>query len=279
MNVRRHVRSLRSAIKVGSLLIFGAALALVVATIPVGDTLWAKTLGMRGEIRMTGPSPTPTPRPHHGCSPGFWKQEHHFAFWPAAYPREGVVAEVFVMTPPEAAPTLLEALEEGGGGVSPFLRQAVAALLNAAHEDIDYAYTVDEVLALVLSAFKTDSFDAVKDMFEAANESGCPLPLEGTGIEALSVETEATPSPTVEPVPSEASSATAVADEATATAEAPTPTPAPEEPEASADPPTPTPALEDTAATSEPPTPAPVPDDSSPTSKPPGPDASPTSAG
>ena len=52
----------------------------------------------------------------------------------------------------EGDPTLLEALQEGGGGLAALLRQAVAALINAAHDGVDFTYSVQEVLDLVEAA-------------------------------------------------------------------------------------------------------------------------------
>jgi hypothetical protein len=44
-------------------------------------------------------------------------------------------------------PTLLQALELKGGGLNALMRQAVAALLNYAHPDIEYEFSQeDEVI-------------------------------------------------------------------------------------------------------------------------------------
>ena len=72
-------------------------------------------------------------------------------------------------------PTLLEAVWATGGGVSALARHAVAALLNAASPDVDYPYSVDEVIAMVQSAIDSGDFNATKDLFASANELGCPL--------------------------------------------------------------------------------------------------------
>jgi hypothetical protein len=51
----------------------------------------------------------------------------------------------------------------------------VAALLNAAHPDINYLYTVDEVISMVQKAYRTRNFEEIKNLFEVQNEQGCPL--------------------------------------------------------------------------------------------------------
>jgi hypothetical protein len=52
---------------------------------------------------------------------------------------------------------------------------AVAALLNAANEDVSYQYSEDEVKAIVQEAYATAAFEELKYLLEGANEAGCPL--------------------------------------------------------------------------------------------------------
>jgi hypothetical protein len=61
----------------------------------------------------------------------------------------------------------LQAVNLGGGGVERLARHGVAALLSAAHPDVNYPYTVEQVIALVQAG------DA--DALAAANELFCPL--------------------------------------------------------------------------------------------------------
>jgi hypothetical protein len=90
----------------------------------------------------------------------------------------------------------------GGGGLQALSRHAVAALLNAAHPDIDTPPAVDteaEVIALWQAAF--DSGDAnliesTKNLFASANEAGCSVDAHGN---IIIVAPTATPTPT--PVP------------------------------------------------------------------------------
>lgn len=228
---------------------------LLAGTMSVSQTLWAKVLAVSGSVGIATwtdtptATETPTPTAGEGCSPGYWKQEQHFASWPPPYLPEDSLAEAFGTGEIEGVPTLLAGLEDGGGGLAAFLRQAVAALLNAAHDEIAYPFSVDEVLALAEAAFTTGEFDPVKDMFETANEALCPLPVEEPEIEELSVE--ATASPTAESVATATSSDTATVEEDTPTPDSPSATPVPEDPTATPQPPIP----DEPTSTVEPPTP------------------------
>ena len=66
-------------------------------------------------------------------------------------------------------------MDQGGGGEKALGRHAVAALLNAASPDVDYAYTEAEVIAAVQNAYATGDFNRVKNDLEYQNELGCPL--------------------------------------------------------------------------------------------------------
>ena len=81
---------------------------------------------------------TTTTRPPHfeGCSHGFWK--NHPDKWSGYSPNQKVKS-VFPAAPASIKDlTLLEGLKLGGGGANALTRQAVAALLNAAHPQVDY---------------------------------------------------------------------------------------------------------------------------------------------
>jgi hypothetical protein len=142
----------------------------------------------------------------------------------------------------------LDALEEGGGGLASLLRQAVGALLNAAHDDLEYPYSVEQVLDLVAAARTTGEFEPVKELFEAANGLDCPLPAGGLEAEPMSVPIESSLTPAPSETPTEL-----------ATVETPAETPIPEEPTASAEPSTEPPSEAPTEAPSEMPTEEPEP--------------------
>jgi hypothetical protein len=63
--------------------------------------------------------------------------------------------------------TLLNAINQGGGAINRLARHGTAALLSAAHPDVDYPYSVARVIAFVQGGFA--------DPLAQANELGCPI--------------------------------------------------------------------------------------------------------
>jgi hypothetical protein len=109
-----------------------------------------------------------------GCTPGFWK--NHPEEWPARFDPEDEFDEVFgVVIADDPDLTLGEALELGGGGENALARHAVAALLNAASGDVDFEFTVAEVINKVQEAIETGNIEEVKNELEDENETVCPL--------------------------------------------------------------------------------------------------------
>ena len=119
-----------------------------------------------------------------GCTPGYWKN-HAGAYsfsvggrkkpsaWQVYSPPAGYDATFGVTSSFNS--TLIAALIRGGGGENALGRHAVAALLNAAHSGVSYAFTTSQVIALVQSAYASGDFTGIKDQLAAANEQGCPL--------------------------------------------------------------------------------------------------------
>lgn len=122
-----------------------------------------------------GENPPPPPPPPgngtEGCTPGYWKQEHHFDSWVGFSPSDSFDA-VFGVS---YGGTLAEGAAAKGGGANALARHAVAALLNSANADVDYLYSTAEVINMVQDAFASGDFEDTKDLFEAQNELGCPL--------------------------------------------------------------------------------------------------------
>lgn len=126
-----------------------------------------------------------------GCTPGYWKQEHHFGSWcntvsnpltaPPAIPYDpdDTLASAFECnTFAYSSLTLLEALQLKGGQEKALIRHATAALLNAAHPDVHGGTTVSGVKASFCSAIAStnpDSWEIAKDEFASNNERLCPL--------------------------------------------------------------------------------------------------------
>lgn len=95
-----------------------------------------------------------------GLTPGYWK--NHLDDWPPTgfSPNDsffGVFSEAegAAAWPEPGDITLDEAVNMKGNSVNSLIRHAVAAILNAAHPDVDYNLTVGEVVALVNNAFAT----------------------------------------------------------------------------------------------------------------------------
>ncbi len=114
-----------------------------------------------------------------GCTPGYWKQEHHFVDW-VTYSPSDLFNDVFGVDAPGDR-TLLEALNKGGGGASALGRHAVAALLNTAAGGVSFFYTEADVIAIVQDAYLTGDFETAKNALAAQNEEGCPLNGGGGG--------------------------------------------------------------------------------------------------
>lgn len=133
-----------------------------------------------GETDLTDTDPSHycnPPRGGEGCTPGFWKQEQHFAAWlNPPYAPSTPFSDVFEDAFP--GKTLLDVLKQGGGGKKALGRHTVAALLNSATTDVDYDFGMP---ADVINAFnevypgnKRD-YNHLKREFSYLNEQGCPI--------------------------------------------------------------------------------------------------------
>ncbi len=110
-----------------------------------------------------------------GCTPGYWRQEHHFDSYPAAYPPETLFNVAFGVEAFDDGLTLAAATRLRGGGLNALGRHAAAALLNAASEEVSYDRSVDQVIATFQEAFASGGYRDAKNLFEAFNEQSCPL--------------------------------------------------------------------------------------------------------
>lgn len=107
-----------------------------------------------------------------GCTPGYWKQEHHYDSWVTYAPSDDFEAVFGVDA--STSWTLGTAVKAKGGGENALARHAVAALLNAA-SSVDYLYSTAEVIAAVQDAYASGDFETTKDLLADENELGCPL--------------------------------------------------------------------------------------------------------
>jgi hypothetical protein len=113
----------------------------------------------------------PPPGDFAGCTPGFWRQSQHFQYWTGFDPSD-LFADVFGVDYPG---TLLDGVWANGGGEHALARHAVAALLNAASPEVEYPYSVAQIISSVQAAFASGDFEGVKNAFEASNELGCTV--------------------------------------------------------------------------------------------------------
>jgi hypothetical protein len=125
-----------------------------------------------------------------GCTPGYWKQEQHFGNWQSPYDPGDLFDTYFENAFPGL--TLLEVLQQGGGGLNALGRHVVAALLNSAifngpNDPGDYAYGVPglndqftsttEIINYFNAAYPGTRAEYIelKDAFAYANQRYCPL--------------------------------------------------------------------------------------------------------
>lgn len=119
-----------------------------------------------------------------GCTPGYWKQPHHFDSWQGATPADYFNATfmVDVMWNVKRCGakniTLVQALGCRGGHRNALARHATAGLLNSLNPDVNYALSTEEIKTLVMDAIdsgKRDDLNYAKDILAEQNEKGCPL--------------------------------------------------------------------------------------------------------
>jgi hypothetical protein len=108
------------------------------------------------------------------CTPGYWKVPVHRGDWFATgYLTSDDFDSVFGTDFFDPNRTLLQALWSGGGHLNRLGRHGTAALLNAAHPDLNYPLTVPEVIQAVQ--------DQQTDLLEGYNEDlPCPLPIKNS---------------------------------------------------------------------------------------------------
>jgi len=117
------------------------------------------------------PDPPP-PTGTEGCTPGYWKNHAWVGYAPGDDFDTTFGVDFF-----NPNITLGAAVNLGGGGVAALARHAVAAILNVANPDVDYTYTLDQVMAIVQGTgdYSGLSVEARKNLLVTANELGCPL--------------------------------------------------------------------------------------------------------
>jgi hypothetical protein len=121
-----------------------------------------------------------------GCTPGYWRQLHHFDSWMGAAPADDFNTTFMVdvewgrkcRADSNGDITLGQGVRCRGGGKNALARHGVAALLNANQTDVAFGLTASEVKAIVkagLDAGTKAAATAAKNLLATENELGCPL--------------------------------------------------------------------------------------------------------
>jgi hypothetical protein len=133
----------------------------------------------------TIPPPPPPPGDLAGCTPGYWKQPHHWDSYPVGVGPNTSFKSIFFLFPETATlPDVVWhfALDGGGGpGVEGALRNlrraAAAAYLNSA--TVNYGATPAQIVQLVNAAATSNSRSTILALATALdnanNQGSCPL--------------------------------------------------------------------------------------------------------
>lgn len=183
---------LNDAINPGRRKLAGAALGAGAVFTLASRPVWANQCTISGMASGNLSAPKVTCA---GCTPGYWKVDQHLDSWiPTgfrpldardAHQKADTFNAVFgvdqYVRSNGTAYTLLEVMRElngnGNGKVDPISPNlgfhAVAALLNAAHPDVNYGYTSGEIITLFRDNMHNGA--ALKDSLDMLNNRGCPL--------------------------------------------------------------------------------------------------------
>jgi hypothetical protein len=108
-----------------------------------------------------------------GCTPGFWKNDTpaNAAAWATLFDEYGITPDSPM---PVGGVTYQEALDSPENSL---LFHTAAALLNALHPDVDYEYSVDEIIDIYNGEgdYADMTEEERKDLLDDANNAGCPL--------------------------------------------------------------------------------------------------------
>ncbi|MCA9726919.1 MAG: hypothetical protein KC729_04495, partial [Candidatus Eisenbacteria bacterium] len=139
----------------------------------------------QGDDTTCDPNPCPPAEGDEGCGLGYWKN-HHGSWGPTGLTPGDPVGASFVI-PEELAEMADDSLDDalrypGGNGVDGaarlLLRDAVVALLNAAHPDVHFSLTSDEVASIVndgLASLDRRTMQDARHDIGPSNGGGCPL--------------------------------------------------------------------------------------------------------
>jgi hypothetical protein len=122
-----------------------------------------------------------------GLTPGFWKnnaEKHGASAWTGYSPDqtvESVFGDAFGSL---GSLTLVQALGQKGGGINALLRHSVAAVLNAANTDVDYALTTQQIVNAVNEAVDDGAaaIEQLKNELDAYNNYGANVNQHGVAV-------------------------------------------------------------------------------------------------
>ena len=118
-----------------------------------------------------------------GCTPGYWKQPHHFDSWPAELTPDmsysSVFGRVIEIRTKDAGnvtdPTLLQALSALGGKVNTAARHSTAAYINATSANVSYDLDQGLVIENLQNSVDNNDFGVLIEALVNFNEQNCPL--------------------------------------------------------------------------------------------------------
>lgn len=124
-----------------------------------------------------------------GCAVGYWKKSKHFGFWPEDFFADESCGEptlfcdefscsTIAAQQAFGGKTLLDVLFQPGNGLKALGRQAVAALLNATSDDVEFALSEGHVKDMVNDAIDSDdlaTYVFVKNQLAPLNQQYCPI--------------------------------------------------------------------------------------------------------
>ena len=178
---KRRNRRLGKLLSLPLLAVCGFEIAGTIAGVGLATDSTTTSTSPSTSTSTTTTTTTTTPEGGESCTPGFWKNnadKKGASQWTDPYDPTDLVSSVFSAAPTGIGSlTLLQGLELGGGGVNALTRHAIAAVLSAAHPDIDYPLTVAEIVAAVNAAYGGDA-DAIEDLkndLDAFNNLGCSI--------------------------------------------------------------------------------------------------------
>jgi hypothetical protein len=110
----------------------------------------------------------------HGCTPGYWKN-HTESWGPTGFFPTDDFDTVFGVNAFTPDKTLLQALQQGGGGIKKMGRMATAALLSASHAGVNFPRSQSDVIDQVHDAIVTGHLEPLASELDEELNQNCPL--------------------------------------------------------------------------------------------------------